>query len=154
MMSDLLLALHLLGAVLWVGGMGFALLVLRPAAHEVLQAPERLALAQAAFRRFFLIVWHAMPIVLLTGWALFFLWHGGWSGARWSLHLMHLLGLIMALVFLALFFGPWGAMRRAMAAGDKPNAARALESIRKLVLVNLIMGLVVVAFSGVGRIAG
>jgi uncharacterized membrane protein len=154
MMSDLLLALHLLGAVLWVGGMGFALLVLRPAAHEVLQAPERLALAQAAFRRFFLIVWHAMPIVLLTGWALFFLWHGGWSGARWSLHLMHLLGLIMALVFLALFFGPWGAMRRAMAVGDKPNAARALESIRKLVLVNLIMGLVVVAFSGVGRIAG
>ena len=117
-MSDLLLALHLLGAVLWVGGMAFALLVLRPAAHEVLQAPERLALAQAAFRRFFLIVWHAMPIVLLTGWALFFLWHGGWSGARWSLHLMHLLGLIMALVFLALFFGPWGAMRRAMAAGD------------------------------------
>jgi uncharacterized membrane protein len=67
---------------------------------------------------------------------------------------MHLLGLIMALVFLALFFGPWGAMRRAMAVGDKPNAARALESIRKLVLMNLIMGLVVVAFSGVGRIAG
>jgi uncharacterized membrane protein len=95
-----------------------------------------------------------MPIVLVTGWALFFFWHGGWSGARWSLHLMHLLGLIMALVFLALFFGPWGAMRRAMAAGDKPSAARALESIRKLVLVNLIMGLVVVAFSGVGRIAG
>lgn len=101
-----------------------------------------------------MIVWHAMPIVLLTGWALFFLWHGGFSGARWSLHLMHLLGLIMSLVFLALFFGPWGAMRRAMTAGDRPSAARAVESIRKLVLMNLIMGLVVVAFSGVGRIAG
>ena len=37
MMSDLLLALHLLGAVLWVGGMAFALFVLRPAAHEVLR---------------------------------------------------------------------------------------------------------------------
>jgi len=37
-MGDILLALHLLGAVLWVGGMAFALLVLRPAAHEVLQA--------------------------------------------------------------------------------------------------------------------
>jgi uncharacterized membrane protein len=153
-MGDILLALHLLGAVLWVGGMAFALFVLRPAAHEVLQAPDRLALAQAAFRRFFLIVWHAMPIVLLTGWALFFLWHGGFAGARWSLHLMHLLGLIMGLVFFAIFFGPWGAMRRAMAAGDKPSAARALENIRKLVLMNLILGLIVVAFSGVGRIAG
>ena len=153
-MGDILLALHLLGAVLWVGGMAFALFVLRPAAHEVLQAPDRLALAQAAFRRFFLIVWHAMPIVLLTGWALFFLWHGGFAGARWSLHLMHLLGLIMGLVFFAIFFGPWRGMRRAMAAGDKPSAARALENIRKLVLMNLILGLIVVAFSGFGRIAG
>jgi uncharacterized membrane protein len=154
MMGDLLLALHLLGAVLWVGGMGFALLVLRPAAHEVLEAPQRLALAQAAFRRFFMIVWHAMPIVLLTGWALFFAWHGGFAGARWSLHLMHLLGMIMGLIFLALFFGPWAAMRRAMAANDRQGAARALEGIRKLVLMNLILGLVVVAFSGFGRIAG
>lgn len=49
-MADLLLALHLLGAVLWVGGMAFALFVLRPAAHEVLQAPERLALMLSVFR--------------------------------------------------------------------------------------------------------
>lgn len=154
MMGDLLLALHLLGAVLWVGGMGFALFVLRPAAHEVLEAPQRLPLMQSVFRRFFMIVWHAMPIVLLTGWALFFLWHGGFSGARWNLHLMHLLGLIMGFIFLALFFGPWAAMRRAMAANDRPGAARALDSIRKLVLMNLILGLIVVASSGFGRLAG
>jgi uncharacterized membrane protein len=60
----------------------------------------------------------------------------------------------MGLVFFALFFGPWAAMRRAMAANDRPGAARALESIRKLVLMNLVMGLIVVAFSGFGRIAG
>jgi uncharacterized membrane protein len=45
-------------------------------------------------------------------------------------------------------------MRRAMAANDRQGAARALEGIRKLVLMNLILGLVVVAFSGFGRIAG
>ena len=73
MMGDLLLALHLVGAVLWVGGMAFALLVLRPAAHEVLQASHSLVLVQAAFPRFFLIFWHVMPIVLLIGCAFFFL---------------------------------------------------------------------------------
>jgi uncharacterized membrane protein len=41
-----------------------------------------------------------------------------------------------------------------MAANDRPGAARALESIRKLVLMNFVMGLIVVAFSGFGRIAG
>jgi uncharacterized membrane protein len=60
----------------------------------------------------------------------------------------------MGFIFLALFFGPWAAMRRAMAANDRPGAARALESIRKLVLMNLILGLIVVASSGLGRLAG
>jgi uncharacterized membrane protein len=32
--------------------------------------------------------------------------------------------------------------------------SRALEGIRKLVLTNLILGLIVVAFSGFGRLAG
>ena len=80
---------------------------------------------------------------------------------------MHMLGLIMALVFLALFFGPWGAMRRAMAAGDKPNAARALEAMRQASLARLlrtrtqfwrsglaIVGvfmLLVIMYSGLGR---
>ncbi len=47
-----LYALHVLAAVLWVGGMFFAWMVLRPAAVAVLQAPERLRLWAEVFRRF------------------------------------------------------------------------------------------------------
>ena len=43
MIDNLLLALHLLGAVIWVGGMAFALLVLRPSLAE-LEPAARLAL--------------------------------------------------------------------------------------------------------------
>jgi len=68
MTGHLLLALHLLGAVVWVGGMFFALLVLRPSL-AVLEPPQRLALHMQVFRRFFLIVWHAMPAVIITGYA-------------------------------------------------------------------------------------
>ena len=79
MLGPLLFALHVLGAVLWVGGMAFALLALRPSL-AALEPPQRLALLGGVHRRFFLVVWHAMPIVLLSGWALLFGWYGGLGG--------------------------------------------------------------------------
>ena len=84
----------------------------------------RLALHEGALRRFFLIVWHAMPALLLTGWALLFFWYGGFRGAGWHIHTMHLTGLVMAGVFAALFFGPFRAFRAARAAGDAPTASQ------------------------------
>lgn len=150
-MGNLLYVAHLLGAVLWVGGMAFALLCLRPAAHEALEGPQRLALMQGVFRRFFLIVWHAMPIVLLSGWTLLFGWYGGFRGAGPHVHIMHLTGLLMGAIYLSIALGPWKAMRAAMAAGDRPAAAAAMDQIRKLVLANLVLGLVTIVVAAWGR---
>jgi len=61
-------ALHVLGAVLWADGMNFAP---RPALAE-LKSSARPALHEGALRRFFLMVRHAMPAPLPTGWALLF----------------------------------------------------------------------------------
>ena len=47
------ITLHLLAAMIWIGGMFFAYMVLRPAAVEVLELPVRLSLWVAVFRRFF-----------------------------------------------------------------------------------------------------
>ena len=153
MLGQLLYALHVLGAVLWVGGMAFALLALRPALAE-LEPPARLALHEGALRRFFLIVWHAMPALLLTGWALLFCWYGGFRGAGWHIHLMHGTGLVMAGVFAGLFFGPFRAFRAARAAGDVPDAARTAEKVRRLVAVNFVLGLLTVAAAAWGRFGG
>ena len=79
MIANLLLAVHLLSAVIWVGGMAFALLVLRPSLH-VLAAPDRLALHVEVFRRFFKIVWHAMPLLVLSGDVMVFYIFGGFRG--------------------------------------------------------------------------
>ena len=143
MTLGILLALHLLGAVLWVGGMAFALLVLRPAL-VVLEPPQRLALHAKVFRRFFLIVWHAMPVLLATGYAMLFGVLGGFAGVGPAVHVMHMLGLIMAAIFLVMFFGPWRAMRAAMAAQNSDAAARAVDRIRRLIQVNLALGAVTV----------
>lgn len=135
-----MLALHLLGVVAWVGGMAFALMVLRPSL-AVLEPATRLALHAEVFRRFFRLTWHVMPIVLISGYAMLFGAYGGFKGAPPAVHVMHLLGLVMTVIFLVIVFGPWRAMR---AAGTAIERAAAAERIRGLVRVNLILGVVTV----------
>jgi uncharacterized membrane protein len=153
-MATLLFILHVLGAVIWVGGMAFAILALRPAAAETLDPPQRLALMGGVFRRFFRILWHVVPIVMLTGWAMWLGWYWGFGGSIWHVHLMHLTGLLMAAIFALVALGPGRGMRTALAAGDAPGAAAALDRIRKGVSVNLALGLLTVAVAAWGRFGG
>jgi uncharacterized membrane protein len=135
-------AIHVLCAILWVGGMFFAYVVLRPSL-AVLEPPQRLALHGQVFRRFFLVVWHAMPLIVLTGLVMIFTVFGGMAGVRWNIHVMLLLGLVMAAIFIVLFFGPYRAFRAAPGPG-------ALDSIRKLIGVNLILGLLTAVIAVLG----
>ncbi len=151
MLGNLAHAVHVLFAVLWVGGMAFALVALRPALAAVEQPAQRLALMAGIHRRFFLVVWHAMPITLVTGYVLLFGYFGGFRGSGWHIHLMHLTALLMSGVYLAIFFGPWKRMRAALAAGDTARAAEANEGIRKLVSANLALGLLTVFVAAWGR---
>ncbi len=141
---SLLLALHILGAVIWVGGMFFALLVLRPSL-SVLEPPQRLALHGQVFARFFRVVWHVMPIMLLTGYALLFGVYGGFAFVAWNVHVMHLTGLIMSGVFVFIALVPFRALRAALATGDRANAVASVDRIRLLITVNLVLGLLTVA---------
>lgn len=150
MLPQVFFVLHVLAAVLWVGGMAFALLALRPSLG-LLPPPARLTLLGAVLRRFFLIVWHAVPILLLTGYALLFGWYGGFAGVIWTVHVMHLTGLIMAAIYLLLFFGPWQKMRAALAKEAWAEAAAAHDRVRRLVTVNLLLGLLTVAVAAWGR---
>lgn len=136
-------ALHALMAVLWVGGMFFAYVVLRPSLAAIEPNPRMLVHTQV-FRRFFLVVWHAMPLMVITGFAMIYLM-GGMANLPWQVHAMLGLGLVMSAVFLALFFGPYRQFRRTT---DRTRMAKGLDSIRKLIGVNLILGLITVVIAG------
>lgn len=153
MTGSLSFTLHILGVVAWVGGMVFAMLVLRPAL-AVLAGPDRLTLLAQTHRRFFLIVWHAMPITLLSGYALLFGWYGGFAGAGVHVHIMHLTGLIMSGVFVYVALVPWRAMRAALAVPDVAAAAAANDRIRKLVTLNMALGVLTVVVAAWGRFGG
>jgi uncharacterized membrane protein len=90
----LLNLIHLLAVLIWVGGMFFAHVVLRPAAAETLDPPQRLKLMDAVFRRFFKWVWGAVGAILVTGFYLIFL-HGGFAHVAVHVHIMLALGLAM-----------------------------------------------------------
>jgi uncharacterized membrane protein len=145
--------LHSLSAVVWVGGMFFALVVLRPASGPLDPGP-RLALWRRVFDRFFPWVFAAIVLLLASGFAMVFWVFAGFRGVGPHVHLMMALGILMMLIFLHLYFAPWKRFRAALAAGDNPAAAVQLNQIRILVTINLILGLVTAAIGSSGRYWG
>jgi uncharacterized membrane protein len=149
-MMVLALALHILSAVVWVGGMVFAHQVLRPSARA-LEPAIRLPLWHRVFSRFLPIVWASVLLLLASGYAMVFLGFGGFAGAGLHIHVMQGTGILMILIFLHLYFAPWKRMRRAVAAGDLAEASRNLEQIRVLVGANIVLGLITVVVGATGR---
>jgi uncharacterized membrane protein len=145
------LILHILAAVIWVGGMFFAYLVLRPAAAAQLQPPERLSLWANVFARFFPWVFAAIALLLLTGFWMVLWFYGGFAAVGLYVKLMTWLGILMMLLFLHVFFAPFRRLRQAVAAEDWPGGARQLAQIRVLVGINLTLGLLLVAIASGGR---
>ena len=144
------LALHSLAAIVWVGGMFFAIMVLRLAAGE-LEPPVRAPLWGRVFAKFFPWVWMAVILLPLTGYAMIFGVWGGFAGLPLHIDLMHGLGLIMIAVYLHLWFAPYKRFRAALAAGDIPAAGKQLNTIRLLVTTNLYIGLITAVVGATGR---
>jgi uncharacterized membrane protein len=145
-----LLALHLLAALFWVGGMAFAYWVLRPAAGP-LDPPVRLPLWRRVFATFLPWVGVAIVVLLGSGYAMLARYFGGFAGAPTYINVMQGLGILMTLLYLHLFFAPWKRFRKAVDSGALPDAAKALNQIRQIVAINLTLGIAVVIVGGTGR---
>jgi len=149
-MTALALALHILGAVVWVGGMFAAYICLRPAAGP-LEPPVRLRLWRAFFAKFFPWVWLAIVFLLASGYWMVFVTFGGFAGIKLHVHVMQGIGWIMILLYLWLFHGPWLKFKRAVDASDWATAAANLNRIRQIIMVNLPLGLIVAIVGASGR---
>jgi uncharacterized membrane protein len=143
------LFLHVLGVVIWVGGMFFAYMALRPVAASVLEPPQRLTLWAGVFDRFFPWVWAAVVLILLTGLHMLMLL-GGMAAPHYALT-MFVLGIVMMLIFGHVFFAPYKKLKRAVAGQDWKAGGAALGLIRKLIGINLTIGLVTIAVVFLGR---
>ncbi len=143
-------ALHLLAAAVWVGGMFFAYLVLRPAAAEMLEPPMRLRLWTQVLWRFFPFIKASIILLFLSG---FWMVHGlgGMSKAGWQIHLMEGTAVVMTVVFFLIRGKYYRGLRVAVEREDWAEGAVCLGTIRKAVGFNLVLGLAILTMAGLGR---
>ena len=130
--------------------MFFAYMVLRPSAGPM-ESETRLKLWHRVFSRFFPWVWASIVLLLATGYSMMFLFFGGFAGAGLYIHVMQGIGVVMVLLFLHLFFGPWRRYRHAVEQEDFPNAGKQLVQIRRIVAINLVLGILIVIVGASGR---
>lgn len=149
---NLMLFLHVTSVVVWVGGMFFAYMALRPAAASVLEPPQRLALWSGVFGKFFPWVWLSVVLILLSG--LDMLMRIGGAAAPHYVLTMLVLGVAMMLIFAHVFFAPTKKLKRAVGQQDWNAGGAALAQIRRLIGINLILGLVTIAVVFGGRALG
>jgi len=146
MQMSIALTLHVLAVIIWIGGMFFAHMALRPASIEILEPPLRLPLWSAVFKRFFFWVWISIILLLVTGFWLFFMF----PKPPLFIHLMTGIGVVMMLIFGHIYFAPYRRLKKFIATESWKEAGEALGEIRSRVGINLILGLLttVIAIAG------
>lgn len=145
----ILLLLHLLGVVIWVGGMFFAYMVLRPIAAQLLEAPIRLRLWCGVFSQFFPWVFLSVGFILVSG-LYMVVQMGGVANVGSSIHLMFALGLLMMLIFIYVVFSLFKKLNYHVVRGEWPAAGIALGRIRLLIGINLILGIATITIAVLG----
>lgn len=148
-MVPLVLAFHTIASLVWVGGMFFALLILRPSIPPL--PPEMaMALWRRVFERFFAWVWAAVVVLLASGYGVVLFGYEGFSAVGMHIRVMQVTGLLMVGLFVLMWGMPWQTFRHAVDEGDWPAAAAAMKRIRLVVAVNLPLGLITAAVGATG----
>ena len=144
---SLVYSLHVLAALVWVGGMFFAWMVLRPAAVTALEGPARLKLWVEVFQGFFRWVWVAVVLLPVSGVGMLHMHFNGFEAAPRYVQVMMGLYVVMTALFIRIQALMLPELRTAVAEQDWPAGAGVLGRIRRLVGINLLVGLAVVAIA-------
>ncbi|WP_109511243.1 CopD family protein [Pseudomonas ovata] len=139
--------LHVLAALVWVGGMFFAWMVLRPAIIAALEGPTRLKLWVEVFPRFFVWVWAAVVVLPVTGVGMVHLNYPSLEHAPRYVQVMMGLYVVMVALFLRIHSLQLPELKKAVQAQQWAEGAAVLGRIRRLVGINLLIGLAVVAIA-------
>ncbi len=143
-------ALHVIGVVLWIGGVAFVTTVLLPAVRRMESPEKRVAFFEAVERRF---AWQARITTLVTGAAGFYLVHAWdlWSRFRdphfWWMHAMVL---VWALFTLMLFVAEPLVLHRWFLESARRRPEATFARIERMHRVLLALSLLAVAAAVAG----
>lgn len=145
-MYDLVKLLHLVAGIVWMGGMTFMLVALRPAAFATMEPQPRARLILEVWRRFFAVVLGAIVVLFITGTNLYTTAFRAAKAATgegsvplgWNL--MLIAGITMMLIFGHIYFAGFRKYRRALDAGEWPKVGAMATQIHILMLTNFTLG--------------
>ncbi len=140
-------SLHVLAALIWVGGMFFAWMILRPAAIAALEGPARLKLWVEVFQRFFVWVWVAVVILPISGVGLLQMRFNGFETAPRYVQIMMGLYIVMVALFIRIQSLQLPELRKAVETQAWAEGSAVMGRIRRLVGCNLLVGLALVAIA-------
>ena len=129
---------HLAAGIVWLGGMALVILALRPVVIKQLQPPERLRLMSAVLSRFFNMVWLSIVLILTSGFWMLSMSDMHLAPRGW--HAMSVLGVLMCLIFVHIWFSPFRRLKIAVTQSNWPSAGESLKQIHPLVLTNFALG--------------
>lgn len=143
---------HILCSIIWIGGMIFLSLVLVPTLRKTEDRKQAIQLILSTGKRFKIIGWHALLLLLITG-LLNTYFRGGFieGTAFWHSTMGRILMWKMTLFILVLILAGlhdfWLGPRATRIMTDEPNSAAALRARKTASWIgraNLILGLAIV----------
>lgn len=149
MLNALATIFHLIAINIWVGGMFFIIMVLGKVV-STLEEPEKQTFWQSVLERFFFWVWLAVLGILATGILMIFYRFGGLANAPLYILVMASFGISMVMVFVIIYFVFYQNFLRALKAGNVKETRHQLLIIRRLGIVNMMLGFCVVIVIGGG----
>lgn len=153
MSNAVAVVLHLFAINVWVGGTLFCVVILDYAAAR-LEPVRQHALMHSVFRRFFSLVWFAMPVLLLSGSWMIYGMYSGLGRAPVYIVLMMAIGLLMMMIFIVTFFGPYRQYKKSVQDGEASASQAHLARIRLLGWINVVLGACVLVIIGGGHHLG
>jgi uncharacterized membrane protein len=144
---SLVYTLHVLAALVWVGGMFFTWMIVRPAVIAALQGPARLQLWLQILPRFFTWVWIVVVLLPITGVGMIQLQFPSFDTAPRYVQVMIGLYVVMTALFMRVHSLQLPELRQAVQAEQWPEGVAVLGRMRRMMAVNLLLGLAVVAIA-------
>jgi uncharacterized membrane protein len=150
MVIGLVLAIHILAVIIWLGGLFFLVVVLGPSA-ESLDAAGASSVWYRTLSRSLAWGWLSLVLIVVTGVAMVFLVFGGY-GHLPNIHRVNMaIGIPAIALYSYVYLMPWRQLGRAVRSSDRVVAAKKRHQVRTLLATILVLALSAAFMSALGR---
>ena len=149
MLNAFAIIFHLIAINIWVGGMFFIIMVLGKVV-STLEMHEQQVLWKNILKRFFFWVWLAVIGLLGSGIGMLIYRFGELTSTPLYVLVMASFGISMVIIFFVIYFVFYKKFLRDLNAGNVEGSRHQIQIIRRLGIVNTVLGFCVVIVIGGG----